>query len=173
MPVPRPSTAAAGTVARAGDRNTLLLGLFALQHSVIGAAGLQAWWTALVPQPVERHDLRAVRSLACALLYWQMAADARPVGRSPIRSASSPPGVSGSAGAGAASALLINHFELFGLRQVWARLRGRRCRPAFRTPFLYKRAPSALSRLPARLLGDADDDHGPLCCSRWRPPAIS
>jgi protein-S-isoprenylcysteine O-methyltransferase Ste14 len=38
------------------------------------------------------------------------------------------------------STFLLNHFELFGLRQVWARLRGRELpAPQFRTPFLYKR----------------------------------
>ena len=52
---------------------------------------------------------------------------------------------------------LINHFELFGLRQVYrAAARPSAAAAGFRTPFLYRlRAAPDLSRLPARLLGDA------------------
>jgi len=116
-----------------------LLGIFAVQHSLMARPFFKRWWTRIVPVPVERSTYVLLASGALILLYWQW----RPL----------PMPVWELAGAGAAamtaifwigwltvlvSTFLISHFELFGLRQVWLHLR--RAEPGatvFRTPFLY------------------------------------
>lgn len=121
--------------------DTLLLGLFAVQHSVMARPAFKRWWTRLVPHAVERATYVLLASLTLALLFWQW----QPMTQ-PIWSATSQAGaaimwaisLSGWAMV-LLSTFLINHFELFGLRQVYIWLRGRTIPPAtFRTPFLYK-----------------------------------
>src|SRR5206468_2233974 len=95
-----------------------------------------------VPHAVERTTYVLLASLALVLLYWQW----RPI-LAPVWSVTHPLGVfllEAVFWLGWAVVLvgtfLINHFELFGLRQVWARLRGHSLpAPVFRTPFLYNR----------------------------------
>ena len=104
--------------------------------------GFKRWWTRLVPEPVERTTFVLFASLALLLLYWQW----RPM-PGPVWTVTNPVGVfvlQAIFWIGWALVLLstfmINHFELFGLRQVYCRLRGIALpTPAFRTPFLYKR----------------------------------
>ena len=121
--------------------NVALLGLFAVQHSVMARPAFKRWWTAMVPESVERSTYVIFSSLALILLFWQWQPMPQPVWS-----------VTGRVGmlalqavfwAGWAlvllSTFLINHFELFGLRQVWYRLIGKTLPPpAFRTPSLYR-----------------------------------
>jgi methanethiol S-methyltransferase len=121
--------------------DTVLLGLFAIQHSVMARPAFKRWWTRLVPQPVERTTYVLFTSLALLLLYVQW----QPM-PAVVWSVTSPATVAllhAIFWVGWAlvliSTFLINHFELFGLRQVYARLRGRTLpAPQFRTPSLYK-----------------------------------
>jgi protein-S-isoprenylcysteine O-methyltransferase Ste14 len=122
--------------------DTLLLGLFAIQHSVMARQGFKRWWTRIVPRSVERSTYVVLASLVLLVLYWQW----RPI-IDPVWTVRSPVGAAILTAIfwfGWAmvlfSTFLINHFELFGLRQVFARLLGRELpAPRFYTPLLYKR----------------------------------
>ena len=122
--------------------NLLLLGLFAVQHSVMARRSFKRWWTRIVPEPVERSTFVLAATAALALLLWQW----RPIAQPVIWSVQDPAGVLtlqvvfwlGWAML-LISTFLINHFELFGLRQVYARLTGRAVpAPQFRTPGFYR-----------------------------------
>jgi methanethiol S-methyltransferase len=143
LPVPKTvDSGEAGAIGAALVIDTLLLGLFAVQHSVMARPAFKRWWTRLVPQPVERTTYVLCASLALILLYWQW----RPI-PDVVWSVTHPAGVAvlqaifwiGWAVV-LVSTFLINHFELFGLRQVYLRLHGAELPPpAFKTPWLYKR----------------------------------
>jgi protein-S-isoprenylcysteine O-methyltransferase Ste14 len=123
--------------------NTLLLGVFAIQHSVMARPAFKLWWARFVPHAVERATYVLLASLALVLLYWQW----QPIQAPVVWSVTNPAAVLLihavfwiGWGLVLLGTFLINHFELFGLRQVWARLLGRTLpAPEFRTPFLYKR----------------------------------
>jgi len=131
----------AGALVPALVVDTLLLGLFAVQHSVMARRGFKRWWTRVVPPAVERSTFVLFASLALLLLYWQW----RPMPAA-IWTVTHPTAVTAlntlslvGWGIVLVSTFLINHFELFGLTQVLHRASGR-TQPAqeFRTPFFYR-----------------------------------
>jgi protein-S-isoprenylcysteine O-methyltransferase Ste14 len=118
-----------------------LLGLFAVQHSVMARPAFKQLWTRVVPEPVERSTYVLASSLALLLLFWQW----RPLGGL-VWDIDNPVGRAAMHGAFAfgwllvlVTTFLINHFEIFGLRQVWFHLRGRPYEPLpFKTPGPYR-----------------------------------
>ena len=122
--------------------NLALLGLFAVQHSVMARRGFKRWWTRVIPEAVERSTFVLAATAALALLLWQW----RPIAEPVLWAVTDPVAdflVQGVFWLGWSVLLigtfLINHFELFGLRQVWANLRGEALpAPAFRTPLFYR-----------------------------------
>src|SRR5678816_2666669 len=121
--------------------NAALLGLFAVQHSIMARQWFKRAWSRIVPTPVERSTYVLFSSLALLLLFWKWEPMGgvvwnveNGVGRVALYSLYA---------AGwaivLAATFLINHFDLFGLRQVWLHLIGRPYRQlAFRTPGLYR-----------------------------------
>lgn len=119
----------------------VLLTIFAVQHSLMARPWFKEWWTQVVPWAIERSTYVLFASLALLLLFWQW----RPIGME-VWTVEGPMarGVLWTMfGAGWATVLvvtfLINHFDLFGLRQVWLPLVGKPyTRVAFRTPLPYR-----------------------------------
>lgn len=121
--------------------NSLLLGLFAVQHSVMARPGFKRWITRFIPKPAERSTYTLLSSLLLIALfvYWQ------PIGGIvwDVQDATGRAAIYGLYAFGwallLAATFLINHFDLFGLRQVWLYLVGKEYRPLqFATPWLYK-----------------------------------
>ena len=122
--------------------NIALMGLFGVQHSVMARQGFKRWWTRIVPPAVERSTYVLFATLALALLCWQW----QPIPAPMIWSVEAPLAVTiiqvifwAGWGLLLLSTFLLNHFELFGLRQVVGRLFGWETpEPKFRTPLVYR-----------------------------------
>ncbi|MBS0319984.1 MAG: isoprenylcysteine carboxylmethyltransferase family protein [Proteobacteria bacterium] len=118
-----------------------LVALFGVQHSVMARQRFKAWWTRLIPLPAERSTYVLMSTLAVVLLMvaWQPLpayvwhVDWRP-GATLLR-------MLFAAGWAVmlAATFLLDHLELFGLRQAWDHARGRSSPPsAFQTPGFYR-----------------------------------
>lgn len=117
----------------------VLLATFAIQHSVMARPAFKRWWTRIIPHPTERSTYVLASSLAlfAVCLGWR-----------------SLPAIVWQAQGAAATALsllfwagwlvalastfMIDHLDLFGLRQTFARPAGARAGAAFKTPLLYR-----------------------------------
>ena len=121
--------------------NVILLSIFAVQHSVMARPAFKTWWTRIIPKAAERSTYTLLSSLALILLfyYWQ------PMGGIVWQ-------IEGSIGRAIlftlfgfgwalvlVSTFLINHFDLFGLRQVYLNFTGQEYTALkFSTPGPYK-----------------------------------
>jgi protein-S-isoprenylcysteine O-methyltransferase Ste14 len=121
--------------------NVFLLSLFAIQHSVMARQGFKRWWTRYIPKPIERSTYVLCTNLALGLLFyawqpmggeiWQIQ---HPLGQAILY------GIFALGwGLVLLATVMINHFDLFGMRQVWLYLRNRPYTPLpFTTPTLYR-----------------------------------
>jgi methanethiol S-methyltransferase len=118
-----------------------LLLLFAVQHSVMARPGFKRWWTRYIPTAVERSTYVVAASLCLAVLYafwWPITTTLWNVTAQPWRGLLVAVGLAGW-GIAFTSTLLIDHFDLFGLRQVLTRLRDKPpTQHAFTTPAFYR-----------------------------------
>jgi methanethiol S-methyltransferase len=121
--------------------NASLLLVFALQHSIMARPAFKAKWIKLIPEPIERSTYVLLSSLCLLLMVWQW----QPMGgfiwnvESPVLKNL----LTGLFITGwlivLLSTFMINHFDLFGLRQVWFYFIGKKYEPLrFRVPFFYK-----------------------------------
>ncbi len=121
--------------------NVILLSIFALQHSIMARPVFKRWWTRFIPAAIERSTYVLLSSLALALLFWFW----QPI-TGVIWSIENPVGkqilnilfwigwliV-------LLSTFMINHFDLFGLRQVYLEFKGKEYTSiGFKTPWLYQ-----------------------------------
>jgi protein-S-isoprenylcysteine O-methyltransferase Ste14 len=142
MVVPKAiDTGPAGPVLPALIVNLVLLSIFAVQHSVMARPQFKRWWTQFVPPAIERSTYVLLASLALVLLFWQWRPMPTVVWQVTHPAFATAIVVLSFVGLGLAllSTFLINHFELFGLHQVYNNLTGRGAAPpTFKTPLLYK-----------------------------------
>jgi methanethiol S-methyltransferase len=104
--------------------NALLLGVFAMQHSIMARPAFKRAWTRIVPAEIERSTYVVASSLALALVMWQWRPLPQPVWS--VDDAAASALILAVSWSGWAllliSTFLISHFHLFGLSQGWARV---------------------------------------------------
>lgn len=121
--------------------NVLLLAVFAIQHTGMARPSFKRWWTRFVPEPIERSTYVLFSNIAMILMFWLW----QPLGGQiwHIENTILQAVIYSVFGLGwivvLYSTFLINHFDLFGMRQVWLYLRGRPYTNLnFRIPSLYR-----------------------------------
>ncbi len=132
---PAASTAAAIVI------DLILLSIFAVQHSVMARPAFKRVWTRIVPEPIERSTYVLAATAALALIMWlwrPLPAEVWHVSATPARIVLYAISLAGWALV-LISTFAIDHFELFGLRQVLHHVRAQPGPdPNFRTPALYR-----------------------------------
>lgn len=120
--------------------DAVLLGVFAIQHSVMARPAFKRWWTTIVPASCERSTYVLISSLLLILIFWRW----RPI----VTTIWEVEGLSAILLTAIywigwltalASSFMIDHLDLFGLRQIFAGLRGTSAQAQpFSTPLLYR-----------------------------------
>lgn len=118
-----------------------LIALFGIQHSLMARKSFKKWWKKIIPHPIERSTYVLMASLTLLLLFWQWHSLGGIIWKIQIPIASNI--IYGIFALGwlivLISTFMINHFDLFGLRQVYLYLRGQEYEYlGFRTPGFYK-----------------------------------
>ena len=120
-----------GAIAPAVLVDLILVALFAFQHSLMARPGFKERWTRIVPQPAERSTYVLTTALVLTLLFWQWQPIPGVVWN--VENAVGKALLQGLFWLGwvilFASTFMINHFDLFGLRQVYLRLKSEPYRP--------------------------------------------
>lgn len=121
--------------------NVILLSVFALQHSIMARPAFKKWFTKIISPAMERSTYILLSSLALLLIYWQWQPITTIVWETHNK-------ISVTLMTGLfflgwtivlLSTFMINHFELFGLAQIFNNLKNRQTpNPKFQTNFLYK-----------------------------------
>ena len=118
-----------------------LLSIFALQHSIMARPAFKQWWTKFVPEQLERSTYVLLASLCLLVLFWYW----QPIGGIIWQATSHSTAILLQSismlgfGIVLISTFMINHFDLFGLRQVWLYFTGKEYKQlTFKTPFFYK-----------------------------------
>jgi protein-S-isoprenylcysteine O-methyltransferase Ste14 len=121
--------------------NALLLSLFVIQHTIMARPGFKTAWTKIIPEAAERSTFVLLTCAILLLMYWQW----RPLPEIvwSIENSAGRFALHGMFVSGWClvlySSFLIDHFDLFGLRQVFLFLRGKDyTHPGFAMPWLYK-----------------------------------
>jgi protein-S-isoprenylcysteine O-methyltransferase Ste14 len=133
-----------GPQSRVGEAivvDVALLGLFAVQHSVMARPAFKRWWTRLVPEGIERSTYVLASNLVLALLFWQWRPIptiiwdvTTPVGRTALWVLFWVGWV-----IALMSTFMVSHSDLFGLRQVYAAWQAQPYQPVgFRALALYR-----------------------------------
>lgn len=130
-----------GPIATAIIVNVILLGIFAVQHSGMARQGFKRWWSRFVPKPVERSTFVLITNLLLVLIYWQWRPMTGVIWE--VDNAFGSAVLWGLFALGWALVLLstfvIDHFDLFGMRQVMLYARGRADpSPEFKVTWFYK-----------------------------------
>lgn len=121
--------------------DAILLGIFAIQHSVMARSAFKKWWTGIITPAIERSTYVLLSSLALFLIYWQWQPMTSIVWKADNQMVSSI--LTGVYFFGwlvaFLSTFMINHFELFGLKQIFENLRNKQLQPTtFKMNFFYK-----------------------------------
>lgn len=134
-------TGVEGSLLTAIGINLALIALFGIQHSVMARKGFKALWTKLVPAPIERstYVLFASAALIALFVFWRPIAGDVWLVENDIASALLWALFAIGWSIVLLSTFLLNHFELFGLQQVYFHARNRRpADPQLHEPLFYK-----------------------------------